>query len=124
VQFSGIATILEASAISLNSIKDERWHRWIWRNHFVIFSPCLVGNRKTILVTASCTNPAIITKLVYGEVGQDAQNWQIVVTADNRLPSPYAESNAGDDFCEFHILYNNTRGASCEATAGQIYLNR
>lgn len=56
--------------------------------------------------------------------GQDVKNWQIVATADNRLPSPYAGSNAGDDFCEFNILYNTTQGTPCEATAVQLYPNR
>jgi hypothetical protein len=50
--------------------------------------------------------------------------WQTVATADNRLPSPYAGENAGDDFCEFGILYNTARGTPCEAPARQLYPNR
>ena len=50
--------------------------------------------------------------------------WQTVATADNRLPSPYAGENAGDDFCEFGILYNTARGTPCEASAKQLYPNR
>ena len=44
--------------------------------------------------------------------------------ADNRLPSEYAGTNPGDDFCEFNILFTTTRGTSCEATARQLYPNR
>lgn len=56
--------------------------------------------------------------------GQDVQSWQQAATADNRLPSPYAGSNAGDDFCEFGILFNTARGTSCETRARQLYPNR
>jgi hypothetical protein len=50
--------------------------------------------------------------------------WQEAADADDRRPSPYAAENAGEDFCEFNILYNTTKGASCEAKARQIYPNR
>jgi hypothetical protein len=50
--------------------------------------------------------------------------WQVAATSDHRLPSPYAGSNSGDDFCEFGILYNTARGTPCEAQARQLYPNR
>ena len=56
--------------------------------------------------------------------GTAVREWQIAATADNRLPSPYAGANAGDDFCEFGILYNTARGTPCEASARQLYPNR
>lgn len=56
--------------------------------------------------------------------GAAVQQWQVAATADNRLPSPYAGDNAGDDFCEFGILYNTARGTPCEAAARQLYPNR
>ena len=56
--------------------------------------------------------------------GADVQAWGSVATADKRLPSPYAGSNFGDDFCEFGILYNAAKGTACEATATQLYPNR
>ena len=55
---------------------------------------------------------------------QGVQEWRTAAAADNRLPSPYAGENTGDDFCEFNILYNTARGTSCEATARQLYPNR
>jgi hypothetical protein len=56
--------------------------------------------------------------------GAAVQAWGAAATADNRLPSPYAGKNTGDDFCEFNILYNTARGTPCEATARQLYPNR
>lgn len=52
------------------------------------------------------------------------RDWGAAATADNRLPSPYAGNNAGDDFCEFLILYNAAKGTPCEATVRQLYPNR
>lgn len=56
--------------------------------------------------------------------GAAVREWQTAATADNRLPSPYAGENTGDDFCEFGILYNTARGTPCEASARQLYPNR
>lgn len=56
--------------------------------------------------------------------GAAVREWQTAATADNRLPSPYAGENTGDDFCEFGILYNTARGTACEASARQLYPNR
>ena len=56
--------------------------------------------------------------------GVAVRDWQAAATADNRLPSPYAGSNAGDDFCEFGILYNTARSTSCETSARQLYPHR
>ena len=56
--------------------------------------------------------------------GMAVREWQTVATADNRLPSPYAGENAGEDFSEFGILYNTARGTACEAPARQLYPNR
>jgi len=56
--------------------------------------------------------------------GAAVRDWQAAATTDNRLPSPYAGSNAGDDFCEFGILYNTARGTPCEARAKELYPNR
>lgn len=55
---------------------------------------------------------------------QAVSGWGTAATADNRLPSPYAGTNTGDDFCEFNILYNTAKGTACEATARQLYPNR
>jgi hypothetical protein len=55
---------------------------------------------------------------------QAVQEWKMAAVADDRLPSPYAGENAGDDFCEFNVLYNTARGTHCEATARQLYPNR
>lgn len=55
---------------------------------------------------------------------QAVQEWQIAAVADDRIPSPYAGENAGDDFCEFNVLYNTAKGTPCEATARQLYPNR
>lgn len=52
------------------------------------------------------------------------QEWRTAAAADNSLPSPYAGENAGDDFCEFNILYNAARGSACEAEARRLYPNR
>jgi hypothetical protein len=54
----------------------------------------------------------------------DVSQWQVAADADDRRPSPYAADNTGDDFCEFNILYNTAKGASCEEIAKQIYPNR
>jgi hypothetical protein len=56
--------------------------------------------------------------------GGDVQAWRSAAAADNRLPSPYAGENPGDDFCEFGILFNTARGTPCEAVARQLYPNR
>lgn len=56
--------------------------------------------------------------------GAAVRAWGTAAAADNRLPSPYAGNNAGDDFCEFLILYNAARGTACAATAQQLYPNR
>jgi hypothetical protein len=55
---------------------------------------------------------------------QDVKDWQDAAAKDNHLPSPYAGENAGDDFCEFLILFNAARGTPCEAAARQLYPNR
>ncbi len=56
--------------------------------------------------------------------GADVQAWLTAATADNRLPSPYAGENPGDDFCEFGILFNTARGTPCETVARELYPNR
>jgi hypothetical protein len=56
--------------------------------------------------------------------GQAVADWGNAAKQDKRLPSPYAGSNFGDDFCEFHILFNAARGTPCEAIAVQLYPNR
>jgi hypothetical protein len=56
--------------------------------------------------------------------GPAVREWQTAANADNRLPSPYAGENTGDDFCEFGILYNTAKGTPCEASARQLYPNR
>lgn len=55
---------------------------------------------------------------------QAVGEWQAAATADHRSPSPYAKENAGDDFCEFNILFNTARGTACEGPAKQLYPNR
>jgi hypothetical protein len=55
---------------------------------------------------------------------QGVQEWATAAAADQRLPSPYAGENAGEDFSEFGILYNTARGTPCEAAARQLYPNR
>lgn len=55
---------------------------------------------------------------------QAVQEWRTAAAADNRVPSPYAAGNAGDDFCEFNILFNTARGTLCEASARHLYPNR
>lgn len=55
---------------------------------------------------------------------QAVQEWRTAAAADNRVPSPYAAENPGDDFCEFNILYNAARGTPCEGMARQLYPNR
>jgi hypothetical protein len=55
---------------------------------------------------------------------QDVKDWKDAAAQDNRLPSPYAGENAGEDFCEFLILFNAARGTGCEAAARQLYPNR
>lgn len=50
--------------------------------------------------------------------------WRVAAAADNRIPSPYAGGNTGDDFCEFGILFNAARGTPCERTALQLYPHR
>lgn len=56
--------------------------------------------------------------------GAAVREWMAAATADNRLPSPYAGENGGDDFCEFGILFNAARGTACEASAKDLYPNR
>jgi hypothetical protein len=56
--------------------------------------------------------------------GADVAAWGAAASADNNRPSPYAANNTGDDFCEFGILYNTTKGTPCEATTRQLYPNR
>jgi hypothetical protein len=50
--------------------------------------------------------------------------WQDAADLDNRLPSLYCREGAGEDFCEFLILYNTTDGAECEVTCSKIYPHR
>lgn len=50
--------------------------------------------------------------------------WQAAARSDDRRPSPYAAQNAGEDFCEFNILYNAAHGTKCEEVAKKIYPNR
>jgi hypothetical protein len=50
--------------------------------------------------------------------------WQAAADADTLRPSPYAAAGYGEDFCEFNILYNTSKGTSCETIAKQIYPNR
>ena len=56
--------------------------------------------------------------------GTAVRDWQAAATADHRIPSAYAGGNAGDDFCEFGILYNTARGTPCEVRAKELYPNR
>jgi hypothetical protein len=54
----------------------------------------------------------------------DVEDWRSAASADARSPSPYAATNPGDDFCEFLILYNATKGTACEETTRKLYPNR
>lgn len=56
--------------------------------------------------------------------GAAVAEWGAAARSDGRLPSPYAGENTGDDFCEFLILYNASRGTPCEATARHLYQHR
>jgi len=55
---------------------------------------------------------------------QGVQEWRDAANQDSRLPSAYAGGTTGDDFCEFGILYNTTKGTPCEASARQLYPSR
>ena len=53
---------------------------------------------------------------------EEMQRWQSAADADAARPSPYAARNAGEDFCEFLILYNTTQHLRKQAR--KIYPNR
>jgi hypothetical protein len=54
----------------------------------------------------------------------DVSEWQRYADADKIRPSPYAAQGAGEDFCEFLILFNAARDTKCEKMARGIYPNR
>lgn len=54
----------------------------------------------------------------------DVAAWQTVAVQDHKSPSRYADENPGEDFSEFIILYNTTRGTACEAAASAMYPHR
>ncbi len=56
--------------------------------------------------------------------GADVATWTAAAARDARSPSTYAQSNSGDDFCEFLIIFNTVRGTLCEPSAQAIFRNR
>ena len=56
--------------------------------------------------------------------GADVQAWGTAAAADKNHPSAYAKGNFGDDFCEFNILVNTTKGTPCQTAAKKLYPNR
>jgi hypothetical protein len=55
---------------------------------------------------------------------QAVAQWQVQANLDRRRPSPYCVKGAGEDFSEFNVLFNTTRGTRCEVTCRQIYPHR
>lgn len=54
----------------------------------------------------------------------DVAAWTAVATSDPQAPSVYAQTNFGDDFCEFLIIFNTVRGTPCELTARRLFPQR
>lgn len=56
--------------------------------------------------------------------GDDVAVWTNAIRQDGNSPSPYAGANTGEDFCEFIVIYDTSRGTPCEAAARRLYPNR
>lgn len=56
--------------------------------------------------------------------GAAVQAWSDAAQRDARRPSLYANEGAGEDFCEFYILYITTKGTPCESETTRLYPNR
>lgn len=54
----------------------------------------------------------------------DVAVWTNVIARDGNSPSPYAGANTGEDFCEFLVIYDTSRGTACEGAARRLYPNR
>lgn len=54
----------------------------------------------------------------------DVADWGLAAARDAQAPSIYAQSNPGDDFCEFLIIFNTVRGTPCELAARTMFRYR
>lgn len=89
----------------------------------------------TLFPYPSALTQNVVDNLIMHEIGHNFQGslwqssadvavWTAAAARDTQSPSRYARENSGDDFCEFLIIFNTTRGTLCETSARTIFRHR